>query len=195
MRERIRMACLAVAVVGLLAAGAGACAGRGGEGAKVASVGGATTTTTGSNGGSANRGGNAGEQALRFAKCMREHGVDMPDPKVGANGTVEFGIRGNPDDPKFKEAQKACQETVGGPFGNGDGPADPKFQEAALRFAKCMREHGISKFPDPQPNGGLLLRSDSGIDPSSPTFKAAQKACEQLLPRPKGADAPPGSAG
>src|SRR6266511_4197308 len=163
MRDRIWMTCLAVAAVGLLAAGTGACAGRGGDGAKVASVAGAPTTTTGGDGGS-------------------------------ANGTVEFGIRGNPDDPKFKDAQKACQEATGGPFGSGGGPVDPKFQEAALKFSRCMREHGISKFPDPQSGGGLLIGPDSGIDPSSPAFKAAQKACEQLLPKASEARAP-GSGG
>jgi hypothetical protein len=189
MRDRIRMTCLAVAAAGLLAVGAGACADGGDDAAKVASVGG-TTTTTGNNGGSANNGGKPGEQALKFAKCMREHGVDVPDPKVGANGTVEFGIRGNPNDPKFKEAQKTCQETTGGPFGTGQGPADPRFQEAALKFSKCMREHGVSKFPDPQASGGLLIGPDSGVDPSSPTFKAAQKACEDVLPRAGQAPAP-----
>ncbi len=194
MRDRIRMTCLAVAAVGLLAAGTGACAGRGGDGAKVASVAGATTTTTGGNGGSANSSRDPQEAALKFAKCMRQHGVDVPDPKMGANGTVEFGIRGNPDDPKFKDAQKACQEATGGPFGSGGGPVDPKFQEAALKFSRCMREHGISKFPDPQSGGGLLIGPDSGIDPSSPAFKAAQKACEQLLPKASEARAP-GSGG
>jgi hypothetical protein len=194
MRDRIRTACLAVAAVGLLAVGMGACAGRGGDGAKVASVGGATTTT-GNNGGSANNSRDPAQRALNFAKCMREHGVDVPDPKVGANGTVEFGIKGDPNDPKFKEASKTCQEKTGGPLGNGNGPADPKFQEAALKFARCMREHGITKFPDPQTGGGLLIGPDSGVDPSSPTFKAAQKACEQLLPK-VGQEAPaPGSGG
>ena len=28
------------------------------------------------------------EQALEFSKCMREHGIDMPDPQFGENGEV-----------------------------------------------------------------------------------------------------------
>jgi hypothetical protein len=51
---------------------------------------------------------------LAFAKCMREHGIDMEDPKLDGSGIVtqkdtsgEDGV--NPDDPKFQEAQKACE--------------------------------------------------------------------------------------
>jgi hypothetical protein len=48
---------------------------------------------------------------LAFAKCMREHGIDMPDPVFGEGGRVTQRNRSglNPDDPKFREAQKACQ--------------------------------------------------------------------------------------
>jgi hypothetical protein len=54
------------------------------------------------------------EAQLAFAKCMREHGVDYPDPKFGEGGRVEqrqsAGEGGmNPDDPKFREAQRACE--------------------------------------------------------------------------------------
>jgi hypothetical protein len=181
MRQRNRMAWLAVATAGLLAVLAGACAGEDPNQAKVASIGG-TTTTTGGNGGSAGDR-NPEEQALAFARCMRAHGVDVPDPKFGGDGKVEFGMRGKVDAPKFKAAESACQKQVGGPFGAGKGQADPKMQEAMLEFARCMRQHGVAKFPDPQPGGGLLIRAGSGLDPQSPTFKAAEKACSQLLPR------------
>jgi hypothetical protein len=50
---------------------------------------------------------------LAFAKCMREHGIDMPDPQFGEHGTITQrarpGSNFDPDDPKFQEAQKACE--------------------------------------------------------------------------------------
>ncbi|HEX6674884.1 MAG TPA: hypothetical protein VF486_07645 [Actinomycetes bacterium] len=181
MRHRIRIGCVAVAAAGLLLAGCG----RGGaEGAKVASIGGTTTTVAGGSGSAGNGGGDPQERALAFAKCMREHGIDMPDPKVDANGRMQMRVGGpGVDQAKLEAAQSACQDKMGGAFGPGGGQPDPRFQEAALKYSQCMRQHGVPKFPDPQPNGGLLLRKGSGVDPSSPTFKAADKTCQQLLPR------------
>jgi hypothetical protein len=51
-----------------------------------------------------------------------------------------------------------------------------------LKFADCMRAHGVPNFPDPITGGGLQFRPGSGIDPSSPAFQAAQSACSKLLP-------------
>ena len=37
------------------------------------------------------------EAALAFAQCMREHGVDMPDPQVGSNGEFRVTVNGDPE--------------------------------------------------------------------------------------------------
>jgi hypothetical protein len=50
-----------------------------------------------------------------------------------------------------------------------------------LTFSDCMRSHGVPSFPDPS-GGGIHFGPGSGIDPSSPAFKAAQSACRRLLP-------------
>lgn len=52
----------------------------------------------------------------------------------------------------------------------------------AIRYSQCMRKHGEPNFPDPDSSGGISIDSSSGIDPQSPTFQAAQKACQKLLP-------------
>lgn len=53
------------------------------------------------------------DAALAFAKCMREQGIDMPDPQFsGENGAFIIGQEGNgfnPDDPKMKAAEEKCQ--------------------------------------------------------------------------------------
>jgi len=50
------------------------------------------------------------KEALANARCMREHGIDFPDPTFGDNGQFKQRIGGNikPTDPKFQAAMKAC---------------------------------------------------------------------------------------
>jgi CubicO group peptidase (beta-lactamase class C family) len=50
-----------------------------------------------------------------------------------------------------------------------------------LEYAECMRAHRVRKFPDPV-NGHVTLSPASGINPDSPTFKAAAKACAKYGP-------------
>lgn len=58
--------------------------------------------------------------------------------------------------------------------------------QQGLEFSACMRSHGITNFPDPtsQGSGGVTLKLDknSGIDPNSSQFQAAQQACHALQP-------------
>src|SRR5215207_3426139 len=71
--------------------------------------------------------------------------------------------------------------------GNGGGGANATAanQEKAVKFAECMRENGVSEFPDPDASGNLTIDgvlNGSGIDPNSPTWKGAIAACEDLQP-------------
>jgi hypothetical protein len=50
-----------------------------------------------------------------------------------------------------------------------------------LKLAYCMRAHGVPKFPDPTSNG-IRISPSSGLDPQSPQFQAAQKACAKDFP-------------
>jgi len=128
--------------------------------------------------------------ALAFARCMRQHGIDMPDPKFTANGGATQELKSRPgkgpDDPKFKAAQQACQKYM--PNGGQPKKPNPQEQQQMVAFARCMRQHGID-IPDPNPNsGGIEVHSGSGgngrkgPNPDDPKFKAAQQACQKLLP-------------
>jgi hypothetical protein len=55
------------------------------------------------------------------------------------------------------------------------GPASP------LAHAVCMRSHGLPDFPDPGPIH-IDVRAHPDLDPTSPAFIAAQKACVSLDP-------------
>ncbi len=61
------------------------------------------------------------------------------------------------------------------------GSAAPGGPEALLAYAQCMRENGVTGFPDPTEDGISL--AGTGVDVDSLTFKAAHRACKSLLPQ------------
>ena len=120
------------------------------------------------------------ERALKFAQCMREHGVDMPDP-VMEDGKIRIQVNAKPGT-DVDAAQAACKQYApnGGP---GSGNIDPQMQQQMLKYAQCMRDNGVEKFPDPDPNqGGMRIDGDMASDPD---FEKAQKACEQYMGKPQ----------
>ena len=172
-----------LAVLGLGLVLALAACGETPDGDRVASLSGAgaTTTTGGGKGGAAK---DPQQAALDFARCMREHGVDMPDPEVDDQGRIKArigagGAGKRPDPAKLDAAQKACGSLMGG--GDGDRQLDPAERDAMVAFARCMREHGID-MPDPTGDGVVMRRDDKGgPDPESEAFKAAEQACDHHL--------------
>ncbi len=51
-----------------------------------------------------------------------------------------------------------------------------------IAFAGCMRSHGVPNFPDPTSGGGIHFEASSGINPFSPSFRAARAGCGRLFP-------------
>ena len=118
---------------------------------------------------------------LEFARCMRENGVDLPDPGSGGGGAVAIGGNGI-DMEEMQEAMEACQQFLGDAIGER-AEIDPEMQDTMLEFAQCMRDNGID-FPDPDVSGGggrIQVGGPGGIDPSSDEFQAAQDACQDIL--------------
>jgi len=132
------------------------------------------------------------DAGIKFARCMREHGIDMPDPQPGQRG-LRLMQKGDAPPQTLREADEACRKYLEDVAPPEMSEAQKKeFQEAALAHARCMREHGID-FPDPtfDENGGaqVRIRRGSGIDPESAKFQTAQKACESKMPQ-LGGDGP-----
>jgi hypothetical protein len=147
----------------------------------------------GSGDSTADRRGQMQDAALKYARCMRDHGVDMPDPKPGARG-IQLSPPKGVSESTVRAADEACRkylEAVKPPELSEE--QQKEFREAALAHAKCMRAHGLD-FPDPTfgANGEAQIRigRGSGIDPNSAKFKAAQEDCESKLPRPQGGEGP-----
>jgi hypothetical protein len=68
------------------------------------------------------------------------------------------------------------------------GPSSRTLDADAYKFSRCMRQHGVSNFPDPrvinQPgHSGVGIEVTPALT-SSPQFKTAQNACQGLMPGP-----------
>ncbi len=144
----------------------------------------------------------AADNALKFSRCMREHGVkNFPNPEV-SGGRVSLRVKAGPGgveaSPQVMEAaQSACKHFQPAEQTNVSPQEKVARQEAVLKFAKCMREHGIDVHASAA-GGGVQIQihpgaAGAGPNPESPAFQDAQKACQGLLPGPKGAAA--GGAG
>jgi hypothetical protein len=128
----------------------------------------------------------AGDRALAYSKCMRENGVaNFPDPQADGGGiriSPQDGLDPNSQD--FKDAQQACQDLApqGGPGGAGGGGTLDSAKVAA--WAKCIRENGVPKFPDPEINGTSLNIDimGAGVDPGDPKFQQAMQTCQSKYP-------------
>jgi len=66
--------------------------------------------------------------------------------------------------------------------GGSKPPAEGQLQNDALKYARCMRANGVPAFPDPSPGGGFEFTRGAGVDPSSPTVRAAQAKCRAYMP-------------
>jgi hypothetical protein len=134
----------------------------------------AGTTKTSTSAASAPSSAAARQSGLLYSRCMRAHGVpDFPDSAVSVtDGQVEIHIPRNiKREASLLSASQACQRDL--PVSSGT-PAKHRNIQADLKFAKCMRSHGITDFPDPMPGGGFNISGNT----DSPQFEAAAKACQ-----------------
>jgi hypothetical protein len=122
------------------------------------------------------------ERRLKFAQCMRENGVDMPDPEPGEGG-VKVRLGGDIDPAKAQAAMEKCRSYL--PNGGQPRKLDPQQVENMRKLAQCMRENGVPEFPDPQPDGTMKIDASmfGGKGPDDPTFKAAMEKCQQYAPK------------
>lgn len=193
--NKIRSAIAAIAVASVMAA-CGSSDDGGTDG--IASLGTATTTAGGDEA-TTPTSIDPEEAMLAYAECMREEGIDMPDPEFvgeggGSGGVIAItadaddeGRRDGPgvdfDSEEFEAAQETCGPIMDEAI--GDIEVDPERQaemrEQMLEYSQCMRDHGID-FPDPEfgPNGQVTMSmgSDDG-PPSKAEQEAMQEASEE----------------
>jgi hypothetical protein len=119
------------------------------------------------------------DRQREFAKCMRENGVDMPDPEPGQGG---IRIQRSPggDRAKVEAAMQACRSLL--PNGGEGMKLDAEQIEQLRQMAKCMRENGVPNFPDPDADGTINFQAGSGFDREDPKFQAAMEKCRGNSP-------------
>jgi hypothetical protein len=122
--------------------------------------------------------------ALTYARCMRSHGIhDFPDPTTPPGGGASFQVNGGPgsdlnrNNPTFRTASQACRTLS--PRGQQAPAASTKQIAEEVRWARCLRSHGVPGFPDPNSNGAI---DSAKFDPASPAFQRASAACKSLQP-------------
>lgn len=117
---------------------------------------------------------------LEFTACMRSHGVPgFPEPNAQGGVTLNGNIDVN--SPTYSSAFNYCSQKYG-----FSGQASPG-QSAAmladnLRYAACMRGHGLKDFPDPNSHGQFQIQAapTSDLNPGNPRYQAANNACSHL---------------
>ncbi|GAA2415749.1 hypothetical protein GCM10010191_27620 [Actinomadura vinacea] len=112
---------------------------------------------------------------LKFAQCMRQNGIDVPDPKPGG-GNFRMEIRKGVDRSKLQAAMEKCS-----PYLEASGKLpdlnDPKVKDQMVKFAQCARSNGID-IPDPSGDG--LVGAMGKVDRAQ--LEKARELCGQHLP-------------
>jgi hypothetical protein len=126
------------------------------------------------------------QEALEWAQCMRDEGVDIPDPETDEDGNLRMGRvqvgPGGIDPEDFEAAREVCGEPPGREMSAGD---QSEMQDAALEFAQCMRDKGYD-WPDPEFNedGGMMFKrgpGDGQIDMEDPEVQADMNECQEAF--------------
>lgn len=140
-----------------------ACGGGGDDGSGVASISDKQTPTSTAPGG----GESEIDQMRAYAKCMREHGIDVADPEVNSDGTaggIGISVDGEVGKEKVDKANAACKKLM--PNGGEPPKMTAEDLDKAREMAQCLRDHGIDvKDPTMDDPGISVSAGDGGNDP------------------------------
>jgi hypothetical protein len=119
--------------------------------------------------------------AREYAQCMRDHGVsNFPDPTL-SDGNVSYGqddnikaaIGAHPD---AIAACKSIQDRISQSGGKNWQPTAADRQKL-LQFAKCVREHGVPEWPDPDADGRFTITPKLEDEDPQTRIYPAHAAC------------------
>lgn len=115
------------------------------------------------------------EKGVKFAQCLREHGLDIADPEPGKGIQLKVGPESGLSREQVDQAMEDCRKYSP----QGESGPNPQQEENGRKFATCMRENGVEKFPDPKPGQrGIMIDQETGQDPD---LEKAQAACQSIL--------------
>ena len=177
-----RMPVASLAVIVALAVGLSAC--------------GSSSSSSSSTAAASANSATAQQARLNLAKCFRAHGLNVPDPSSNggpAAGGSLFRTLRNYSQAQVTAARKACQQYFAQAFprANISPQQRAQLQQQLVKFAQCMRSHGVN-VPDPTFNNNGTAGGSGGKgfgggfrsgERNSPAFQTALKACQSLRPR------------
>jgi hypothetical protein len=147
----------------------------GGSSAGVASIS-STTATSASASTAAPNASAPYTNALNYARCMRAQGEpNFPDPNNPGGFSTAALERLDTASHQFTAADTKCQRLLP----NDGQPTPAELQQTiteGLRFAHCMRAHGV-QFPDPGISGSQLTIDLGAVDTNSPQYTSASQIC------------------
>jgi hypothetical protein len=119
-----------------------------------------------------------------WVKCLRENGVDAPDPD--AKGQVDFGDNAAlKKDTKFLNASEKCASLVAAVPESLENANQPKLTPEQIKvkrdYADCMQKNGAPDFPDPGPDG---TAQGTEWDQTSAGAKRATRVCAPIIGDP-----------
>jgi hypothetical protein len=172
-------------IVAVIAAGCGGTPSSSGTSTAAAAHTGRNTTTAARNSTAHTSTVTAREKAVKFSECLRANGVsDFPDPNA-TGAFPSYGI--SVSKTAWTKAVAACKALQ--PPGSLNAHLTSTQFSAALKFAQCVREHGVPDFPDPV-NGQPLIDTNhipSANKPGGMTIlNAATPTCGHLLAQQTG---------
>jgi hypothetical protein len=179
-RKHARMLMFVTGMTGLAFVAAGCGGSKSPAVASLETTSSAATTSTGTTTASPNA----------FATCMTSHGFAASlgsAANAGSRTLSVFGVQFDgvdPSSPQFQSALQQCRKFLPG----GGPPTLTPAQQAAhakgmANFAGCMRKNGVPGFPDPNGSGMFSPSNLEQLNPSSPLFQTAYKACLSLMPK------------
>ncbi len=125
------------------------------------------------------------EGVLNFSQCMREEGINFPDPTFDIDGNPEFDNLEIENEEEFENAFESCEDILRNALPEQfdlDPEVEAALVDASLEFSQCMRDQGID-FPDPKPGEfGFFAFRDADIDFSSEEVQEAFEICQPENP-------------
>ena len=116
-------------------------------------------------------------QQLKFADCMRQHGVPISDPSQGPVGALSSGAPPQ----TLQPAIAACRQYFAGAQAPVSAVDRAAFTQAFVKYATCLRARGID-IPDPTIGGEASFGQKLLAAQSLPGFKTANLKCRAELP-------------
>lgn len=112
-------------------------------------------------------------------QCYRDHAFPIPDAQIDDQGNATFPA----DVPRVPdEVIAACQQYLDR-LPNQNANTGPTATDIARRrqFASCMRDHGVTAWPDPDAEGRFPNTPELAAEGKSPTLVAARDVCQHYL--------------